>query len=211
MNKKFITCTLPYANSRPHIGHAFEFIIGDALARFFRNKLGHENVHFNIGLDEHGKKIYDASVATNKPTQQFLDELSINWEQFCTQFEIDYNSFYRTSNIQHYNQVSKFWNHCLEENLIYKKQYHGIYCIGCESFKSTKDLINNQCPDHPTSKLNIIEEDNYFFSLSKFKKELLEWIDTKITLIPNNKISELKNAIINSDDISISRTKESEY
>lgn len=209
MNKTFITCTLPYANSRPHIGHAFEFIIGDAIARFLRSQLGANNVHFNIGLDEHGKKIYDAAIAAEKPTQQFLDELTIEWEQFCTQFNIEYNSFYRTSNPKHYERVSKFWTDCFNRGLIYSKKYTGTYCVGCESFKVEKDLINNKCPDHSTTPLQTIEEENYFFKLSEFKSDLLFWVDNGANLVPKHKLNELRNIIIEGEDISISRKKES--
>lgn len=207
-NTKFITCTLPYANSKPHIGHAFEFIIGDALSRHFRAELGSENVHFNIGLDEHGKKIHDAAIAAGKPTQQFLNELTIEWEQFCTMFNIEYNSFYRTSSPKHYEEVTRFWNNCLEQNLIYKKKYTGTYCVGCESFKLEKDLVDGKCPDHPTTPLQSVEEENYFFALTRFKDDLLKWIDTECELVPSNKLSELRNVIIEGEDISISRKAE---
>lgn len=227
--KKFITCTLPYSNSHPHIGHAFEFIIGDAIARYYRGKNGDANVHFNIGLDEHGKKIHDASVAAGKSTQEYLNELNEKWKQFCSSFKIEYNSFYRTSNPKHYAAVSKFWNECKQKGLIYKKTYQGIYCVGCESFKLEKDLVENHisgvdtavenpevhvhkylsCPDHPNSELQQVEEENYFFALTKFRKELIEWSNTNMYLRPYTKIDELKGIIDEIQDISISRKVES--
>lgn len=206
--KKYITTTLPYANSVPHIGHAFEFIIGDALARYFRNKLGDTNVHFNIGLDEHGKKIHDASIAAGKPTQEYLDELNAEWRDFCTKFDIQYNSFYRTSHSHHYTNVSKFWIDCFNKKLIYKKQYQGNYCVGCESFKLDKDLDHGKCPDHPTLEIQAIAEENYFFALTKFQKELLDWFETA-DIKPASKREELKNFLTDIQDISISRKRES--
>jgi len=206
--KKYITTTLPYANSVPHIGHAFEFIIGDAIARYFRGKLGDTNVHFNIGLDEHGKKIYDASIAAGKPTLEYLDELNISWKSFCSKFDIQYNSFYRTSNKKHYILVEKFWNECKTKGYIYKKQYQGKYCVGCESFKLDKDLVDGKCEDHPSTEIQFIEEENYFFTLSKFRKELTEWLETKADLRPYTKQEELKNIIEDIQDISISRKRE---
>jgi methionyl-tRNA synthetase len=206
--KKFITCTLPYANSKPHIGHAFEFIIGDSLSRFFRNKLGSQNVHFNIGLDEHGKKIYDASINANKSTKEFLDELTIEWEQFCTQFEIDYNSFYRTSSEEHYKKVKLLWDECLNKGLLYKKNYTGTYCVGCESFKLEKDLENGHCPDHPTTNLQNIEEENYFLRTTQFKTQIANWAK-QTHLLPENKRTELVNVILEAEDISVTRKKES--
>lgn len=206
--KKYITTTLPYANSVPHIGHAFEFIIGDALARYFRGKLGDTNVHFNIGLDEHGKKIHDASVAAGKPVKQYLDELNGEWRNFCVLFGIQSNSFYRTSNSRHYQQASKFWTECYQKGLIYKKAYVGNYCVGCESFKLDKDLDSGKCPDHPSLEIQPVSEENYFFALTKFRKELLEWFDNDCSLKPYLKRDELKNIIEDIQDISISRKRE---
>jgi len=206
--KKYITTTLPYANSVPHIGHAFEFIIGDAIARYYRGKLGDANVHFNIGLDEHGKKIWDASFAAGKPVKQYLDELDYGWKIFCTTFDIQYNSFYRTSNKKHYALVERFWEDCKKKGFIYKKQYQGKYCVGCESFKLDKDLVDGKCEDHPGTEIQSIEEENYFFTLSKFRKELTEWFNVKANLKPANKKEELKNIIEDIQDISISRKRE---
>jgi methionyl-tRNA synthetase len=207
--KKYITTTLPYANSVPHIGHAFEFIIGDSLARYFRGKLGDTNVHFNIGLDEHGKKIWDASVATGKPVKQYLDELNGEWRNFCSLFDIQCNSFYRTSHSGHYEKVAKFWTECKNKGLIYKKTYQGNYCVGCESFKLEKDLVDGKCPDHPNLETQFVAEENYFFALTKFRKELLEWFEKDCYLRPYSKRDELKNVIDDIQDISISRKRES--
>ncbi len=227
--KKYITTTLPYANSIPHIGHAFEFIIGDAITRYFRGKLGDTNVHFNIGLDEHGKKIHDASLAAGIPTQEYLDDLNGKWRNFCSLFKIEYNSFYRTSHSKHYAQAHKFWTEFKQKGLIYKKAYQGTYCVGCESFKLEKDLEEKQifgvdtaienpevqshkyfvCPDHPNLELQQVEEENYFFALSKFRKELLLWFDEGCYVRPYSKRDELKNIIEDIQDISISRKRES--
>lgn len=210
MSKKlYITTTLPYANSVPHIGHSFEFIIGDTLARYFRGKLGDANVHFNIGLDEHGKKIHDASIAAGKPAIEYLNELNDNWKQFCSKFDIQYNSFYRTSHPKHYKLVSKFWEHCLNEGLIYKKKYKGNYCVGCESFKLEKDLVDNKCQDHPNLEIQSVEEENYFFALSRFQYSLVKWFNEQCNLRPSSKHEELKNILEDIQDISISRKIES--
>ena len=205
MSKKYITTTLPYANSVPHIGHAFEFILGDAIARYFRSKLGDGNVHFNIGLDEHGKKIYDAAMLAGKTPQEYLDKLSDKWKSFCSVFNIEYNSFYRTSHRRHYEAASKFWVECKKNGMIYKKQYTGKYCVGCESFKLDKDLSDGKCTDHSTLEIQFVEEENYFFALTKFRQELLSWFDTDMNLRPNSKKEELKNFLDNIEDISVSR------
>lgn len=207
--KKYITTSLPYANSVPHIGHAFEFILGDALARYFRSKLGDTNVHFNIGLDEHGKKIHDTAVASGKTEKEYLEGLNIEWRNFCSLFDIQYNSFYRTSHSRHYENVAKFWEDCKKKGLIYKKSYTGSYCVGCESFKLEKDLLDGRCLDHHTTEIQFVEEENYFFALTKFRKELLIWFETDCNIQPESKREEVFNFINEIQDISISRKKES--
>lgn len=207
--KKFITTTLPYANSVPHIGHAFEFILGDAISRYFRNKLGDSNVHFNVGLDEHGEKIFNSAIAAGKTTKEFLDELAFKWKEFCQSFNIDFNTFYRTSHTSHEKKVSDFWTMCKNKGLIYKQHYSGSYCVGCECFKLEKDLVDGSCQDHPSLEIKQVDEENYFFALSKFRKKLLNWIDTEIDIRPEIKKIELRKFVDEIRDISISRTRES--
>lgn len=207
--KKFITTTLPYANSAPHMGHAFEFILGDAIARYARQTNGDTNVHFNIGLDEHGKKIHDSALTAGKTPQEYLNELHVVWKEFCSTLGIEYNTFYRTSHSQHYKKVEKFWKLCKDKGLIYKMPYYGNYCVGCESFKLDKDLVDGKCPDHHTLKIQQVQEENYFFALTKFKKQLLAWLDGDISLKPESKKEELRHFLEELQDISISRKKES--
>lgn len=207
--KKFITTTLPYANATAHIGHTFEYVLADAIARFFRTKLGDTNVHLNVGLDEHGKKIYEAALAAGKEPAEYLEELQEQWKLFCVKFKIEYNSFYRTSHSQHHKKVSDFWNKCKSKGLIYKTHYTGNYCVGCESFKLDKDLTDGSCLDHPNLQIQQVAEENYFFALSKYKKRLLDWATTDIELKPEKKKAELISFIEDIQDISISRKRES--
>jgi methionyl-tRNA synthetase len=200
---QYITTTLPYANGEPHLGHMFEFLIGDCLARYYRLKK--DSVYFNIGLDEHGQKIYDKAITLNIAPQEYVDSLYHSWIEFCTKFDISYDNFYRTSSPEHKIKVQVFWNKLLQQDLIYKKQYEGRYCIGCESFKTEKDLINNKCPDHLNLDIQDIAEENYFFRLSKYKEALFKWLEESSFLLPKSKTKELWNIIDDSEDISISR------
>ncbi len=209
MNKnKYITTTLPYANSKPHIGHAFEFIIGDALARYF--KYNGCNVFFNIGLDEHGLKIQEAAELSGVTPKEYVDKLCVEWKEFVNAFQVaSYDSFYRTSEPEHYEKVQKFWVEALNRGDIYKKKYIGTYCVGCESFKLEKDLIDGKCPDHPTTKIEEVEEENYFFKLSKYKNALNTWAYHSTNFIePASKRAEFLNVIDSIQDISVSRVKE---
>lgn len=206
-NKTFITTTLPYVNSVPHIGHAFEFILGDAIAKWL--KIQNPSTHFNVGLDEHGLKVWEKSQELGISPEEHIDSLTKKWKEFCEKFDIKYDSFYKTSDKSHYEKVQIIWNRFVDNGDIYKATYRGKYCKGCESDKQDSELVSGRCSDHPTTDLDIIEEENYFFRLSKYKDSLLEWItnDSKF-LEPSNKLQELKNLIIGSRDISISRSKE---
>lgn len=205
----FITTTLPYSNSEPHIGHAFEFIIADVIARYYRHKLGSGEVFFNVGLDEHGRKIFEAALREGKLPLDYLDELEIKWREFCHKFEISFDNFYRTSDYPHYSKVQRFWVELEKKGLIYEKEYSGKYCVGCESFKTDKDLVDGKCPDHKNIKPTDVNEKNYFLSISEFKQQLKElYTENEIVFIPNSKKAEVLNLIDNLQDISISRQKE---
>lgn len=203
----FLTTTLPYANSVPHIGHTLEFIQADALSRYFKSSLGKDNVIFNIGLDEHGSKIFERAKELGITPQELVDSLSIKWKEFCELFQIKYDSFYRTSDSSHHEAVKKFWLVCLERGDIYKKSYTGQYCNGCESFKTEKDLVDGKCPDHFNTEVKEISEENYFFKLSNYKEVLTKYISENDFLKPESKKNELLNIIDEFDEISISRLR----
>lgn len=193
-------------NSSPHIGHAFEFILADALTRFLKKE---NHVHFNVGLDEHGIKVWNKSIELSVNIDDYLNKLTSDWKIFCDKFDIDYSSFYKTSDTSHHDKVKVIWNRFVNRGDIYKKKYIGKYCEGCESFKLDKELSNGKCLDHITTDIKVIEEENYFFRLTKYKESILKWIDENPNFItPSNKINELRNLTESSEDISISRLKQ---
>lgn len=203
--KTFITTTLPYINSKPHIGHSLEFIQADALTRFFKNVKKNE-VRFNTGLDEHGLKVYTKAQELGKSTQEYCDEQAQNWIEFCKLFHIEYDIFYRTTSLEHKTKVQKFWKRCLDKGDLYKKEYTGKYCVGCESFKTNADLVNGKCPDHNVEPVETSEE-NWFFKITKYTPLLLNWlIQQENFLVPGNKKQELLNLIKDGVDISVSRS-----
>jgi len=204
---KYISTTLPYANSVPHIGHALEFIQADALVHYFRD-VQKETVFFNVGLDENGLKVYTKSKELGLDTQQYLDSLYSNWVTFCKQFQIEPDNFYRTSSLYHHVKVQNFWNECLERGDLYKKTYSGKYCTGCESFKTDSDLIDGKCSDHGTEPVQV-DEENYFFKIARYKSFIYGWLqyNKKDFLVPQSKTAELENIILRAEDISVSRLK----
>ncbi len=141
--------------------------------------------------------------------QEHIENLTKSWKDFCKLFNIQYDSFYKTSDESHYRNVQTIWNKFLNNGDIYKKPYKGNYCVGCESFKLDKEIIDGKCHDHPTTEIKSVEEENYFFRLSKYRDSLLQWTTRNPGFLePQSKIEELKNLILGSDDISISRLKE---
>lgn len=201
----FITTTLPYVNSAPHIGHAFEFILGDAIARWFSL---HGNVQFNIGLDEHGLKVWEKAKELGVTPEQHVENLTKTWKDFCHKFNINYTTFYKTSDASHHEKVKVIWNHFIQNGDIYKSTYTGKYCVGCECAKKDSELVDGKCPDHPTTEITSVDEENYFFKLAKYKDSLLTWINNNPKFLePQNKLDELRNLISGAEDISISRLR----
>jgi len=208
---KYITTTLPYSNGKAHIGHLFEFVIGDALSRYFKYN-GYE-VFFNLGLDEHGLKIQQTAEGKGVTPKEHVDEIYLGWVEFLDKLNINsWDSFYRTSDSNHISKVQQFWSELNSKGDIYKKKYKGIYCIGCESFKSDREIEEGKCSDHSTTELQEIEEENYFFRLSKYKEHLLQWLHTNDKFFePKNKIKEFDKVVDNLQDISISRLSKDVY
>ncbi|NLE02426.1 MAG: class I tRNA ligase family protein, partial [Fibrobacter sp.] len=172
----YITTTLPYANSVPHVGHAIEFFQADAYARYFRKKLGKQKVFFNVGVDEHGLKVLTTAKELGTTPEKFLDELIPKWKDFCSKFNISYDFFYRTSAPDHHQGAQRIWSICNSKGDIYKKHYQGYYCVGCEAFLLERDLVDGKCPDHGKAPVQYSEE-NYFFRLSKYADTITDYVN----------------------------------
>ncbi len=206
--KLYITTTLPYVNAEPHVGHALEFVQADAVARYFRRKLGKENVFFNVGTDEHGQKIFEQAEKEGLSVQEFVGKYAQRFKDFCELFFVNYDYFYRTSDKRHHKAAQEFWKRCNEKGDIYKKKYKGLYCVGCERYVTEKELVDGKCPEHDKEP-ELKEEENYFFRLSKYKETLLKWLERNPDVLkPKRKAGELKSIISEVEDISISRLKE---
>lgn len=206
--EKFITTTLPYINSNAHIGHALELLQADTLARYFKWALISEEtiVHFNSGLDEHGLKVYQTALDKGVTPKEHCDELAEEWKEFYEEFHIEPHTFYRTSDTKHHDSVQTIWKTLVDKDVIYKKEYTSQYCVGCEEFKREIDLEEGKCITHPNSDLETVSEENYFFKLSSYKEQLLEWFNNSPDFIqPKNKRNEVLHFLDGLEDISISR------
>ena len=207
MKKIYITTTLPYVNAPPHIGFALEIIQADVIARYHRI-LGDE-VFFNTGTDEHGLKIYQKALEEEKEPQKYCDEYAAKFDLLKEKLNLSYSNFIRTTDLHHIKATQEFWKRCEANGDIYKKNYKTKYCVGCELEKTDSELIDGKCPIHPDRKIEIIEEENYFFRFSKYQKSLLDFYDANLNfVIPKFRQTEIYNFVKSGlQDFSISRLK----
>lgn len=204
MSKFYIATAIPYVNDKPHIGHAMDFLYADFLARYHR-QIG-DDVVFSIGADEHGAKIAEKAEANQLTPQAFADKISPLWIDFAKKAGISNTEFIRTTDKNHIAGAQKIWFDIAP--CIYKGSYVGWYCVGCEEYKTETHVKDTKgiCPDH-NREYDKIQEDNYFFALSKFTGSIKLSIESgELQIIPEmrkNEILSLLNAGL--DDISISR------
>jgi methionyl-tRNA synthetase len=209
MAKFYITTAIPYVNAKPHIGHALEFIQADVIARYQRI-LGND-VTLLSGGDENALKNVQAAEKARKPIQEFIDENTQLFADLAKALHIQFDVFQKGSDPKHHASAQKLWNLCHKNGDIYKKSYTGLYCVGCEMFYEREELNENgECYEHPGKKLDEVTEENYFFRLSKYEKELLTILESgTLTIVPekrkNEMISFIKSGL---EDISISRSNE---
>jgi len=202
--KYYITTPIYYVNDRPHLGHAYTTVAADVLARWRRSK--GEEVFFLTGTDEHGAKVAQAAKNANQNPREFCDEKARSFKNAWQRFGIEYSNFIRTTDAAHEAAVQKFLQALFEAGYICKARYKGLYCQGCEQYKIPDDLIEGLCPDHQT-KPQEMEEESYFFKLSKLEKDLEQKIESdEIKIRPverkNEVLSFIKSGL---KDISISR------
>ncbi len=215
-NKFYITTTLPYVNSNPHLGFALEMVQADIITRYHKNILGQE-VFFNTGTDEHGLKIQRKAEAEGKDTQAYVNEFADKFKNLLpTLGVLPEVHFIRTTDEYHKKAAQEFWKLCAQ-NMgpegadIYKKNYKVKYCVGCELEKTESDLdVNGKCLVHPHLEIELIEEENYFFRWSRYQKPLLEMYEKYPDfVVPDFRFNEIKQFVESGlQDFSISRLKE---
>ena len=208
MEKKsfYITTTLPYVNAEAHLGHALEFIRADIIARWKKSQ-GFE-VFFNTGADEHGMKISEAAKKAGKSPQDYVDEYSKKLRELENRLGLSEDvHFIRTTDPIHEKAAQEFWRRVDKNGFIYKKNYKTKYCVGCEEEKTESELVNGCCPIHPNLKLEIIDEENYFFKFSAFGDKLLSFYKKNPDfVVPDFRFNEVKEFVKRGlEDFSISR------
>jgi methionyl-tRNA synthetase len=205
-NARYITTTLPYVNSDPHIGFAFEIVTADALARYWR-LLGHE-VFFNTGTDEHGQKIAQKADEAKQDRQAYVDHYANEFKKLGEALNLSFDNFIRTTDEAHKAAAQEIWRRCEAKGDIYKKKYSGLYCVGCELFYKESELDANKCCLIHGKPVQEIEEENYFFKLSNYQTYLEEYLSQPGVVVPEWRRQEAINFVKGGlEDFSISREK----
>lgn len=200
----YISMTIPYVNASPHIGHALECVQADVVARYHR--LCGENVFYLSGTDENSLKNVQAAEKAGVTVREFVASNAATFFQLKDILHLSWDDFIRTTEERHFLGAQKLWNLC--EHDIYKRKYSGLYCVGCEAFYDPEELDGGKCPDHRTE-LELVEEENYFFALSKYQKQIEEIFQkNSIKIYPESRKNEMLGFVQRGlQDFSISRSK----
>lgn len=207
MSKFYITTAIDYVNDTIHVGHAFQKVAADVLARYYRLELGEENVFFLTGTDEYGQKAEKAADELKISPAEFVKKISDSDQKEQDSLNISYDRFIRTTDEDHKKVVEEIWKKVYDSDDIYLGEYSGLYCTGCEAYYTKEDLTDGKCPFHPNLEIKEISEKNYFFKWSKYKDFLIEHIKTnKNFIVPDYRSNEMLEFVKNIKDIPISRT-----
>lgn len=207
MDKKFyLTTAIAYTSSKPHIGNVYEAILADAIVRY-KKKSGFE-VYFQTGTDEHGQKIQQKALGLGITPQQHVDNISNEIKKTYKLVDVEYDNFIRTTDANHVKEVAKVFEKLYKKGDIYKGSYEGNYCVDCESFFTTKDLVDGCCPDCG-AKVQIMKEEAYFLKLTTYQDRLIKYINEHPDFIqPESRKNEMLNNFLSAPlpDLCVSRT-----
>ncbi len=201
----YLTTPIYYVNDKPHIGHAYTTILADVLVRHHRQR--GEETFFLTGVDEHATKVARVADAQGLSPQDYVDEISEVWRALPARLNATNDFFIRTSDEGHKRFVRDFLQRIYDNGHIYEDVYAGLYCVGCEAFKTEAELVDGKCPEHGVEP-EWIEEKNYFFRLSSFQDELLALYDARPDFVrPGFRFNEARSFIAGGlQDFSISRS-----
>ena len=204
--KYYITTPIYYPSANFHIGHCYTTIIADSIARYQRLK--EKDVFFLTGTDEHGQKIENKAKEKGVTPKEYVDEIVENAKDLWKSLGISYDKFIRTTDEYHEKAVQKIFDKLYEQNDIYLDKYKGLYCTPCESFWTETQLVDGKCPDCGRE-VSLVEEESYFFRLSKYQKRIEELYKTNPEFIkPESRKNEMINNFLKPglDDLCVSRT-----
>jgi methionyl-tRNA synthetase len=200
----YVTTPIYYVNSTPHVGHAYTTIAADILTRHHRQR--GEETFFLTGTDEHASKVYRVAEEQGLDAKTYVDQIAESWKELPRLVGADYDFFIRTTDEGHKRFVQEFIQRIYDNGHIYQDVYAGLYCVGCEAFKTEAELVDGKCPAHDIAP-EWIEETNYFFRLSAFQQPLLDLYDARPDFVlPRFRYNEARSFIEGGlQDFSLSR------
>lgn len=204
--KFYITTAIAYTSRKPHIGNSYEIVLTDAIARYKR--LQGYDVFMLTGTDEHGQKIEEYAKAAGVTPKQYVDKVAGEIKDICNLLGTSYDRFIRTTDDYHEKTVQKIFRKLYEQDDIYKGTYEGMYCTPCESFWTESQLVDGKCPDCGRE-VKPAKEEAYFLRLSKYQKQLEEFIESNENFIyPEQRKKEMLNNFIRPglQDLCVSRS-----
>ena len=204
--KFYITTAIAYTSRKPHIGNSYEIVLTDAIARYKR--LQGYDVFFLTGTDEHGQKIEEYAKNAGVTPKEYVDKVAAEIQGICDTLNTTYDKFIRTTDDYHEKVVQKIFKKLYEQDDIYKSEYEGLYCTPCESFWTEAQLVDGKCPDCGRE-VKKAKEEAYFLRLSKYQKQLEEYIESNDNFIyPESRKKEMLNNFIKPglQDLCVSRT-----
>ncbi|MBE3582740.1 MAG: methionine--tRNA ligase [Limnochordaceae bacterium] len=206
LGKFYVTTAIDYVNGEPHLGHAYEKIATDVIARYHR--LAGDDTFFLTGTDEHSLNVARRAREEGLSPKEFCDLMSEKFRQAWAKLEISYDRFIRTTDEDHVATVQDLIRRINDRGFIYQGTYSGWYCVSCERFLDESELVEGHCPVHPSRKVEWVEERNYYFALSRFQERLLHHIEEHPEFIqPETRRNEVLNRIREGlQDVSISRS-----
>lgn len=186
----YITSPIFYPNAKPHMGNAYTTVLCDVISR--AQKLQQKETYFLTGTDENTGKVVKAAAEVGVSTEEFLSQIVENFKNLYSRLHISFDQFVRTTDKErHWPGAITLWNKLVEAGDIYKAKYTGLYCPGCEAFYTEKDLIDGKCPYHLTVPEKL-EEENYFFKLSKYNDRVKEAIQSgELDVVPSARKNEI--------------------
>ena len=205
--KFYITTAIAYTSRKPHIGNSYEIVLTDAIARYKR-MLGYD-VFFLTGTDEHGQKIEEYAKEAGVTPKEYVDKVAGEIRAICDSLNTTYDKFIRTTDDYHEKAVQKIFKKLYDKGDIYKGEYEGMYCTPCESFWTESQLDENGCCPDCHREVKKAKEEAYFLKLSKYQKQLEEYIESNENFIyPESRKNEMLNNFIRPglQDLCVSRT-----
>jgi methionyl-tRNA synthetase len=207
MPRTYVTTSIPYVNGSPHPGHALEFVLADAIARGHR--LSDSDTRLQTGTDDNSLNNLLAAERAGRPVQEFVDEHADAFLNLLGLLDVDHDGFIRTSlDPGHRRGASALWEACAARGDLYRRSYHGLYCVGCEQFYAEAELIEGRCPEHGNTP-EAVEEENWFFRLSRYTEQLLELFDRGLVrVVPETRLREARSFVAGGlEDFSVSRSR----